>query len=79
MQSIGKFDSLSNNPRGETMATNKEIYESLVVLNKQNQGSVSSISKTIRSIGYYQNHIRQDVKEIKRACSDRRFGCGNNK
>ena len=68
-----------NNPRGITMATNKEIYESLVVLNKDKNGSISSISKSIRSIGYYQNHIKQDVKEIKQACSDRRFGCGHNK
>ena len=65
--------------RGRTMATKKQMYESLVVINQENQGSVSSIHKTVRSISYYQNHIKQDVREIKKACTDRRFGCGSNK
>ena len=55
------------------------MYERLVVLNQENQGSISSINKTVRSISYYQNNIKQDVKEIKQACTDRRFGCGSNK
>ena len=59
------------------MATKKQMYESLVVINQENQGSVSSIHKTVRSISYYQNHIKRDVREIKQACNDRRFGCGN--
>ena len=65
--------------RGRTMATNKQIYESLVVLNKDKNGSISSISKTIRSISYYQNTMKRDVKEISKACNDRGYGCGNNK
>ena len=77
MQLIGKFDSLSNNPRGRTMATKKQMYERLVVINQENQGSVSSIHKTVRSISYYQNHIKRDVREITQACNDRGFGCGN--
>ena len=61
------------------MATNKQIYEELIVLNKQGNGSISSISKTIRSISYYQNTMKRDVKEIQKACNDRGFGCGRNK
>ncbi len=61
------------------MATKRQMYERLVVLNQENQGSISSINKTVRSISYYQNHIKQDVREIKQACTDRRFGCGSNK
>ena len=79
MQLIGKFDSYSNNPRGRPMATNKQIYEELIVLNKDKNGSISSISKTIRSISYYQNTMKRDVKEISKACNDRGYGCGNNK
>ena len=65
--------------RGRTMATNKQIYEELIVLNKDKNGSISSISKTIRSISYYQNTMKRDVKEIQKACNDRGYGCGNNK
>ena len=65
--------------RGRTMATKKQMYERLVVINQENQGSVSSIHKTVRSISYYQNHIKRDVREIRQACTDRRFGCGSNK
>ena len=68
-----------NNPRGRTMATKKQMYERLVVINQENEGSVSSIHKTVRSISYYQNHIKRDVREMKLACTDRRFGCVSNK
>ena len=61
------------------MATKRQMYEELIVINQENQGSVSSIHKTVRSISYYQNHIKRDVREIKQACNDRRFGCGRNK
>ena len=68
-----------NNPRGRKMATKKQMYERLVVINQENEGSVSSIHKTVRSISYYQNHIKRDVREITQACNDRGFGCGRNK
>ena len=61
------------------MATKKQMYESLVVINQENQGSVSSIHKTVRSISYYQDTMKRDVKEISKACNDRGYGCGNNK
>ena len=61
------------------MATKKQMYERLVVINQENEGSVSSISKTVRSISYYQNHIKRDVREITQACIDKEFGGGSNK
>ena len=60
------------------MATKRQMYEELIVLKKDKNGSISSISKTIRSISYYQDTMKRDVKEIQKACNDRGYGCGNN-
>ncbi len=63
------------------MATNKQIYETLQSIDKNlpDNNIYKRSIVNIQSISYNQSVMSSDIKEIRRACGDRRFGCGNNK
>jgi len=68
--------------RKNKMATNKQIYDALKVIENKipsNCECVDSINKSIKSISYEQRITITELRKIIALCGSRRFGCGNNK
>jgi hypothetical protein len=63
------------------MATNKQIYETLQSIsnNLPDTDIYTSSMRSIKIMSYSQSVMKNDIRDMTRACGDRRFGCGNNK
>jgi len=61
--------------------TNEQIIQELKSIEKelpQNSSYVvSSINSNFRNINYNQSVMKNDMKEMIRACNDRSLGCGH--
>ena len=61
--------------------TNEQIIQELKSIERKLPSNssyvVSSMNRNFRSISYNQSVMKNDMKEMIRACGDRSFGCGD--
>ena len=63
------------------MATNKQIYDALKVIEEKipsNEKYIADINKNIKNISYVQRVTSTELKKMIAMCEFRRFDCGDN-